>query len=71
MIGKTDRHGKDTVNEDGSANTFWQAILGDPEAMSLIDITKTQGALDGMVELIDFKGAAEKGEKGVWNMAKH
>ena len=23
-----------TVNEDGSANTFWQAILGDPEAMS-------------------------------------
>lgn len=46
--------------EDSLAYTLLQTILGDPLTSGLYDPTLTVGALDGLVELLDFKSAGEK-----------
>lgn len=46
--------------DDSLAYTLLQSILTDPLAAGLYDATLTQGALDGLVELLDFKNAAEQ-----------
>ena len=46
--------------DESLAYTLLQAILTDPLAAGLYDMTLTQGALDGLVELLDFKNAAEQ-----------
>ncbi len=46
--------------DESLAYTLLQSILTDPLAAGLYDATLTQGALDGLVELLDFKNAAEQ-----------
>lgn len=46
--------------DDSLAYTLLQSILTDPLAAGLYDATLTQGALDGLVELLDFKNAGEQ-----------
>jgi hypothetical protein len=46
--------------DESLAYTLLQSILTDPLAGGLYDATLTQGALDGLVELLDFKNAAEQ-----------
>lgn len=46
--------------EDSLAYTLWESILSDPLSAGFFDQTKTEGALDGLVELLDFKSAAEQ-----------
>ena len=46
--------------DESLAYTLLQAILTDPLAAGLYDMTLTQGALDGLVELLDLKNAAEQ-----------
>lgn len=46
--------------DESLAYTLLQAILTDPMSAGLYDATLTQGALDGLVELLDFKNAAEQ-----------
>lgn len=46
--------------DDSLAYTLLQSILTDPLAAGLYDETLTQGALDGLVELLDLKNAAEQ-----------
>lgn len=55
---------QDTVRtiggEDSFAYTLLRTILDDPLASGFYDPTLTQGALDGLVEALDFKGAADE-----------
>lgn len=46
--------------EDSFAYTLLQTILSDPLTSGMYDATLTTGALDGLVELLDFAAAAEK-----------
>jgi len=46
--------------EDSFAYTLLETILGDPLTSGMYDQTLTTGALDGLVELLDFKNAAEQ-----------
>jgi len=46
--------------DDSLAYTLLQSILTDPLAAGLYDATLTQGALDGIVELLDFKNAGDQ-----------
>ena len=52
--------------EDSFAYTLWQSILGDPLTSGLFDRTKTQGALDGILEILDFKSAGEQAGLDFW-----
>jgi len=45
--------------KDSPAFTFWDTILSDPDMASMIDLTKVQGVLDGVVELLDFQQNGE------------
>ena len=49
--------------DESLAYTLLQSILTDPLAAGLYDATLTQGALDGLVELLDFKRAGEEAGK--------
>ena len=51
---------KASGGENSLAYTLWKSILDDPLASGLFDQTKTTGALDGIIELMDFKTAGEK-----------
>ena len=51
---------KTAGGEDSIANTLLQAILNDPLAAGMFDATLATGALDGLVELLDFKSAGEQ-----------
>ena len=46
--------------EDSFAYTLLETILGDPLTSGMYDQTLTTGALDGLVELLDYKNAAEQ-----------
>ncbi len=51
---------KASGGENSLAYTLWKSILDDPLASGLFDQTKTTGALDGIIELMDWKNAAEQ-----------
>jgi TP901 family phage tail tape measure protein len=51
---------KASGGENSLAYTLWKSILDDPLASGLFDQTKTTGALDGIIELMDFKTAGEQ-----------
>lgn len=51
---------KTAGGEDSIANTLLQAILNDPLAAGMFDATLATGALDGLVEVLDFKSAGEQ-----------
>jgi hypothetical protein len=60
LMGSLDTALRAMGGEDSLAYTLLQSILTDPLAGGLYDATLTQGALDGLVELLDFKNAAEQ-----------
>lgn len=46
---------------DGTlGNTLLSAVMGDPATWEMLDVTGVTGALDGLIETIDLKGAAER-----------
>lgn len=51
---------KAAAGENSLAYQLIQNILGDPLTKDMYDPTLTSGALDGLVELLDFKNAAEQ-----------
>jgi len=51
---------KTAGGENSLANTLLQSILDNPLTADTFDATKTSGALDGIIELLDFKAAGEK-----------
>lgn len=51
------------VNEGTLGFTLLNTLLGDPENWDMLDATGTEGALDGLIELMDLKGAAEKAKE--------
>jgi len=51
------------VNEGELGFTLLNTLFGDPKNWEMLDVTQTKGALDGMLELMDLKGAAEKAGK--------
>lgn len=51
------------VNEGELGFTLLNILFGDPKNWEMLDVTQTKGALDGMIEMMDLKGAAEKAGK--------
>lgn len=53
-----------SVGGEPVLSALWNAIMDDPGASDMLDLTKTQGIFDGWVELMDFAAAAEKASTG-------
>lgn len=57
------KDGLSTVNDGELGFTLFSTLFGDPKNWEMLDVTQTKGALDGMIEMMDLKGAAEKAGK--------
>jgi len=57
------KDGLGTVNDGELGFTLFNALFSDPKNWEMLDVTQTQGALDGMIEMMDLKGAAERAGK--------
>ena len=53
--------GLKTTEEGGLAFTLMNTLLSDLGSMELLDVTQVQGALDGIIEGLDFKAAEGQG----------
>jgi len=47
------------VEGESVLNALWNAIINDPNASTMLDLTQTQGVFDGWVELMDFSKLGE------------
>lgn len=59
------------TNEGGLGYTLLSSIFSDPANLEMLDITAVQGSLDGLIESMDFKSAADKANGNVFKVGEH
>lgn len=52
----------EAAGKNSAVGTLIQTLLDDPGSIELLDVTALQGALDGAVELLDWKAAGGQGK---------